>query len=242
MTLAALRVHPMVVPLAETIQNGLGCAFIDAPVTSPLLRLEALRPHLTGRWGVKMGLCALDGDGFRSIVALLRELDPPERIWDPIQAPSVGVGLHDAARLRRMAEVLLSDGRWVVCPNRLEAACLSGLTQNESDHIEPEGLAKPWLEMGAQAVWLKGGHAEGETVEDLWITREGVQGLGVWPRLPGEVRGTGCTLASAWLGFRLRGLDEIRAAVEAARWLRDRWRRAFSPGGAGRPCFSPEEL
>ena len=244
LTLSALGVHPMVISLAETIQNGLACTYIEAPSASPLLRLEALRPHLSGHWGVKVGLCAVDGDHLRSLVALLREMAPPVRIWDPIQAPSVGSRLHSDTGLRRLAGILLSDGEWVVCPNRLEAAALMGSQPGDSA-VDPERLARPWLDLGARAVWLKGGHDEGTKggstqVEDLWITRDRVQSLGAGPRLSGERRGTGCTLASAWLGFRLRGMDEVSAALEAVRWLRGRWGMAFMPGGVGRPCFGPE--
>jgi hydroxymethylpyrimidine/phosphomethylpyrimidine kinase len=235
MTLASLGIHPMAVPVAETIQSGLGCSFIEAPGTSPLLRIDALRPHLADPWGLKLGLCALEIEQLRLVLALLRELAPSVRIWDPIQAPSVGVGLHSSGGIKRMAETLLGDGEWIVSPNRVEAAALGG--HSEAD---PEALAQPWLALGAKAVWLKGGHASGDQVEDFWITREGACSLGAWPRLPGERRGTGCTLASAWLGLRLRGMSEIEAAVRAAQWLREHWEQAFAPGGAGRPCFAPE--
>ena len=67
----------------------------------------------------------------------------------------------------------------------------------------------------------------------------GTLAMGRDRRLPGDRRGTGCTLASAWLGHRLLGLDGPAAAVAAARFLRDRWTSAHQPGGFGRPCFAP---
>ena len=102
-----------------------------------------------------------------------------------------------------------------------------------------EILAAPWLEAGASAVWLKGGHAAGDQVQDAWITREGIQPLEIATRLPGERRGTGCLLSAAWLGLRLQGRDELQAALESARRLRARWDLAFSPGAAGRAMFAP---
>lgn len=225
----------MAIPVAETIQSGLGCAFIEGPRTSPMLRLDALRPHLQGNWGVKLGMCALDIESFRAVASLLSELAPPLRIWDPIQAPSMGIGLHSGAELRRQAGILLKDGQWVVSPNRLEAGALSGIFAQAS----PEALARPWLDAGARAVWLKGGHAQGDRIEDVWVTHDGAMGLESSPRLPGERRGTGCTLASAWLGYRLGAHDDVQAAGLAVRWLRNHWGSAFSPGGAGRPSFFP---
>jgi len=239
LTLAELGSQPMTVSLAETLQNGLACTRIEAPGIDPVLRVETLAPHLTGRWGVKLSLCALGAGDFRHLCATLRHLAPPVRIWDPILAPSAGVGLHDGADLRRMAGDLLPMGGWVVCPNRGEAAAFAGLPPEAILSAGTATLAEPWLEAGAAAVWLKGGHAGGDQVQDLWITREGIQPLEATPRLQGERRGTGCLLSAAWLGWRLQGMDDLGAAREAVRGLRRRWPQAFAPGGVGRAMFGP---
>lgn len=235
MTLGALGIHPMAVTTALTTQNGAGCLAIAAP-PDPLPLLEALAPHLTGIWGVKLGLCALPAPDFAILAARVASLGPAIQIWDPIAAPTSGVGLHTPSDLRAMAKTLLGSGDWVVCPNLPEAAALAGLPIGAG----PAFLARPWLNLGAAAVWLKGGHGREAEVEDLWITPQGITSLGRAPRLPGDRRGTGCTLASAWLAFRLKGLDGPTAAKAAARWLRGRWKPTFIPGGFGRPCLAPE--
>jgi hydroxymethylpyrimidine/phosphomethylpyrimidine kinase len=239
LTLAELGCQPMAVSLAETLQNGLACTRIERPALDPTQCLENLAPHLAGRWGLKLGLCALDGHDFRRLCATLRHLAPPVRIWDPILAPSAGVGLHGGEDLRRMAADLLPMGGWVVSPNRGEAAAFAGMPPGAILSASPEALSSPWLEAGAAAVWLKGGHAAGDQVQDHWITSEGIRSLELAPRLPGERRGTGCLLSAAWLGLRLQGQGDAQAALESARRLRHRWRFAFSPGGAGRPMFMP---
>ena len=239
LTLSELGCQPMTVCLAETLQNGLACTRIEPPSMDPIQRIEALAPHLVGRWGVKLSLCALDEKTFRRLCATLRHLAPPIRIWDPILAPSAGVGLHAGADLRRMAADLFSMGHWVVSPNRGEAAAFAGLPPEAIRTAPVEALATPWLEAGASAVWLKGGHAAGDQVQDVWISGEGVRLLDASPRLPGERRGTGCLLSATWLGLRLRGLEDRQAALEAARRLRARWALAFSPGGVGRAMFAP---
>ncbi|MDP1831343.1 MAG: bifunctional hydroxymethylpyrimidine kinase/phosphomethylpyrimidine kinase [Geothrix sp.] len=238
-TLAELGCQPMAVSLAETLQNGLGCSRIEPPTLDPVQRLESLAPHLAGRWGLKLSLCALEATDFRRLCATLQHLAPPLRIWDPILAPSAGVGLHDGAGLRRMAADLLPMGGWVVCPNRGEAAAFAGLPPQAIRDAPIAALATPWLEAGAGAVWLKGGHGEGDPVQDLWITREGVQPLDPAPRLTGERRGTGCLLSATWLGLGLQGMPAVEAARHAARRLRDRWDRAFAPGEVGRMMFGP---
>jgi len=237
-TLAELGCQPMAVSLAETLQNGLACSRIEPPGMDPVLRIESLAPHLVGRWGVKLSLCALDEKTFRRLCATLRHLAPPIRIWDPILAPSAGVGLHDGGDLRRMAADLLPMGGWVVSPNRGEAAAFAGLPPEMIRTASTETLASPWLEAGADAVWLKGGHASGNDVQDIWITRRGSEPLEQAPRLPGERRGTGCLLAATWLGLRLLGQDDRQAALESAHRLRGRWDFAFTPG-AGRAMFMP---
>jgi len=238
LTLSWQGAYPMIVPLAETIQNSMGCYAIETPGVSPLLSLEALRPHLVAAWGVKIGLSALDSEAWSAVCALLWDLDPPIRIWDPILAPSFGVTHHDAPRLRRMAQALLAGGGWVVCPNLPEAKVLAGMSIEDTSSPDPQRLADPLLDMGARGVWLKGGHGGQTQVEDFWITPNGSVSLGAYSRLPGERRGTGCTLASAWLGYRLQGLDEIASALAAAAWIREQWNGAFAPGGVGRPCFT----
>jgi hydroxymethylpyrimidine/phosphomethylpyrimidine kinase len=138
-----------------------------------------------------------------------------------------------------MAVDLLPMGGWVVSPNRGEAAAFAGMPPEAIQGASVEALSAPWLAAGAVAVWLKGGHFAADQVQDIWITREGIQPLEAALRLPGERRGTGCLLSATWLGLRLLGLDDRQAAIVSARRLRGRWDQAYSPGGAGRAMFAP---
>jgi hydroxymethylpyrimidine/phosphomethylpyrimidine kinase len=234
-TLSALGVHAMAISTAETLQNGQACERIEAPSMDPLRRLESLSGHLTGNWGVKLGMCALPSRDLERLVARIEELAPPIQIWDPILAPTSGPELHDEDGLRAMARAILPGGRWIVTPNRQEAGRLAVL----DPEADPGDLAEPFLALGAGAVWLKGGHAQGRLVQDHWVTRTGCTSFDPVPRLPGERRGTGCALAAAWLGFRLLGDEELSAARRAADWLRSRWGSCLAPGGLGRPLFLP---
>ena len=232
LTLWELGQYPMVIPTANTLQNGATCSRISPPSAPVIDQLEALRPHLRGRWGVKLGLCALPLDELVAVVSVLADLAPACRIWDPIQAPTFGVGLHDASGLRSLAKIILAKGPWVVTPNRPEAAAFGDIREDAA----PMALAQAYLDLGAEAVWLKGGHGDGH-VEDFWVDGHGAVSLGLRPRLPGDRRGTGCTLASAWLGFRLNGAEGVAAARQACAWLQARWGQAAQPGGFGRPSF-----
>ena len=166
--------------------------------------------------------------------------DPGRRAGDCRGRPS-GVQILEERQLHPRGRVgwirELAGGGWVVSPNRGEAAACAGLPPEAIQGADPVALAAPFLEAGAEAVWLKGGHAAGDTVQDLWITAAGVEALAPSPRLAGQRRGTGCTLASAWLALRLRGQAPLPAAELAAAWLRSRWGAAHAPGGVGRPQF-----
>lgn len=234
-TCLELGVHPMAVSLAETVQNGTGCRRILPPLLDPVEHLDSLATHLAGPWGVKLGLCALDPPMLTRLAEALEALKPPVRIWDPILGPSLGVPLHDGHELLVMAGLLLPMGGWVVAPNLHEASVASGLPVDAG----VEALAEPFLERGARAVWLKGGHRGLPEVEDFWVDGTGARSLGRWRRHPGERRGTGCAVASAWLSLRLRGLEDLAAAAAAVSWLRGRWDPGFVPGEAGRPMFAP---
>ncbi|WP_005037876.1 bifunctional hydroxymethylpyrimidine kinase/phosphomethylpyrimidine kinase [Holophaga foetida] len=233
--LSSMGIYPMALCTAETIQNGSACIRIASPRLSPAEGFQALLPHLTGIWGVKLGLCALRSAPLRDLIQAITKAGPQIRIWDPIKAPTSGVGLHGRAGLLRMAQTILPTGGWTVSPNRCEAQAILGTPASD-----PETLARPWLEMGAEAVWLKGGHTAGDEVQDVWITQEGALPLEAHPRLPGERRGTGCSLASAWLGMRLKGAGATKAASQAVEWLRAHWSQAEAPGNFGRPAFLPE--
>ena len=61
-----------------------------------------------------------------------------------------------------MAATLLGSGAWVVSPNLPEAHALAGgagrVPAGPLDSGGLAALARPLLDLGAAAVWLKGGH------------------------------------------------------------------------------------
>jgi hydroxymethylpyrimidine/phosphomethylpyrimidine kinase len=147
LTLGSLGVAPMALSLADTVQNGEGCRSIHPP-RNPMPALEALAPHLGGPWGVKLGMCALDAPALEAVVDFLEAHAPEVRIWDPIQAPTAGTGLHDPRSLGELARTILARPGWVASPNLREAAALSGLPSP----WDPGRLAAPFLDLGAHAI------------------------------------------------------------------------------------------
>jgi hydroxymethylpyrimidine/phosphomethylpyrimidine kinase len=229
---SGLGVHPMAVPMAETVQNGIGCGAILPPAVPPKERIASLAPHLCGNWGVKLSMFCGVGP-LRDALEQARALGPAAAVWDPVAAPSVGAGLHGPESLVEAAG-LLSGWGWVASPNLHEAVAITGMPG--APH---EDVAKKLLDMGFAGVWMRMGHCQGATVRDLWCDTGGVRWLEPRPRLAGDPRGTGCTATAAWLALRLRGLGPADAAAGAIGLVRDAWAGLHLPGGAGRPTFPP---
>jgi hydroxymethylpyrimidine/phosphomethylpyrimidine kinase len=85
---------------------------------------------------------------------------------------------------------------------------------------------------GPQAVLLKGGHLEGETVTDLLVTADGEETFSSTRIDTVHTHGTGCTLASAVATGIAQGLD-LRSAVDRARSYVERAIRTAPGYGTG---------
>ena len=231
-TVSGLGVHPMAIPMAETVQNGVECIDIAPPGLNPLARLYSLKPHLRGSWGVKLSMfynCSL----LRDLGPQIHQLGPSAAIWDPVIAPTNGAKLHNPASIKE-ALGLLSDGLWLASPNIPEARLLADIPDGPL-----ETVAKKLVDLGMKCVWIRGGHGSGKTVQDLWCDNDGSKWLTPYKRLDGDPRGSGCTATSAWLAFRLNGMEPIRAAEAAVQYIRSAWNRLHTPGRAGRLTFPP---
>ena len=132
-------------------------------------------------------------------------------VVDPVLAASDGGALGGEGTLRVIGETLATMPQTILTPNLAEAGALLGRP------IDREDLAAAALELhlrGARAVLLKGGHLEGEPADAL-ADPDGVE-IFSGPRIAGEMRGTGCTLAMALACALARG-DDLREAVRFAR-------------------------
>ena len=208
--LAALADHGMtarVAATAVTAQDAAGdCTVHPVPAAIVAAQIRAAGPLRAA----KLGMLA-NAD----IVAAIAEALPDvPYVLDPVLATSAGVPLLDAAGRAAMITRLLPRAA-LVTPNLPEAAILTGLALGAG----MESLATGFFAMGAQAVLLKGGHAQGPEAID-WLLRPGVAALRLAAsRKPGTRRGTGCTLASAIAVHLARGDDLATACAQAKRYL-----------------------
>ena len=215
--LAVLADHGLsarVAATAVTAQDASGaCRVHPVPAAMVAAQIRAAGPLRAVKLGMlaNAAIVAAVADALADVSA-----DAPV-ILDPVLATSAGVPLLDTAGRAALITRLLPRAA-LLTPNLLEAALLTGLHPGAA----PDRLAAAFFAMGARAVLLKGGHAEGPEAVD-WLLRPGAAPLAFRaPRHPGTRRGTGCTLASAIAAELARGHD-LPAACAAARRYVAQW-------------------
>lgn len=140
-------------------------------------------------------------------------------VVDPVMVAKGGDRLLASEAVAALRETLLPLGT-VLTPNLPEAADLLGVAEARN-RIEMEAQARALLALGAQSVFLKGGHLEGEESADLFLSAS----LRDWSSAPRvatrNTHGTGCTLSAALAtNLALTG-DQLQAARAAKSYTLD---------------------
>ena len=206
-TFAAHGVYGLSAVTAVTAQNTLGV--IDALQLEPSLvvaQIEAVVSDI-GVDAIKVGMLG-NASIVRAVGGILQEIGVPI-VLDPVMLSKSGVRLLDAGGVDALRAELLPLAT-VVTPNTPEIAELTELpVASSSDRTAAmEELAR----MGI-AVLLKGGHQEGEMVEDV-LSHLGETHVFRHPRLvTRQTHGTGCTLSSAIASRLARGEDLVGAVA-----------------------------
>ena len=226
LTAAALGARPLVVGTAWT-EQGPEIHRIEAR-DSGALRDSVRQALRSNPAAVKVGMVANPAQ-VTALLEGLRNFEGPV-VVDPVLASSRG---HALFRGRPDELLPLLRRATLVTPNALEAAALGGLPVTDLEGAAAAGHAL--MRRGLAAVLMIGGHLGGpsEPVTDTLVAG------GELHRLPharvggGDVRGTGCALATAIANHLGRG-ETLRAAIEAATgWLAAALAAAIEVGGAG---------
>ena len=99
----------------------------------------------------------------------------------------------------------------LITPNLPEAIKLTDI------NAPPVQLAASCLALGAQAVLIKGGHANTSTADDFYADQQGNSAWFSSPRInTRNTHGTGCTLSAAICANIAQG-KELKAACEQAK-------------------------
>jgi hydroxymethylpyrimidine/phosphomethylpyrimidine kinase len=149
-------------------------------------------------------------------------------VLDPVLIATSGGALLSQSGLNWMRRRLL-PACTVLTPNLPEAAALLGRTVDTLR--DRERACESLLAMGAAGVMLKGGHAKGSQVTDIYADGDGITRLRA-QRLRMRTHGTGCTLASAIAAELALGEPSAAAVVNAHRYLQSALRRPLRLGSS----------
>lgn len=194
-----------------------------------LADLEQLATDTETPAAVKIGL--LPAGLVAELLPRVAEIGAPV-VLDPVLFASDGGDLGASpARIRDVLRGMSSvtGSRWLICPNRAEAAALA-----EVDADDPDLLARLVDSLGGPAILLKDdGRDLLQVCDHLW--QDGKVYALARPRQPGpDPRGTGCALATAIACGLARGRPLRHAVAAGVAWL-DAVRGWTHSGPDGRP-------
>jgi hydroxymethylpyrimidine/phosphomethylpyrimidine kinase len=162
---------------------------------------------------VKIGMLH-SAETVRTVANALRRHGLGQVVLDPVMIATSGAVLIDEPAIDVLVRELFPLAA-VVTPNLDEAALLVKKPLHNLQDME--AAARALLERGANAVLVKGGHLQGDTVSDLLLARGGDPLWMHGPRIPSaNTHGTGCTLSSAIASHLALGAD-LPTAVQRAR-------------------------
>lgn len=217
-TFAALRVYGASVITALTAQNTRGVQAIhDVPPDFVAAQIEAVFSDLAVA-AVKIGMLS-HPDTIRAVAeGLRRHAATLPVVLDPVMVATSGDRLISEEAVAALREELMPLAT-VITPNLPEAATLLGEAVAATEN-EAVGQARRLLALGAHAVLIKGGHAEGTESVDHLVVTDGTLRRFAAPRIASNnSHGTGCTLSSAVTAGLARGLDLVDAVGRAKTYV-----------------------
>lgn len=169
----------------------------------------------------------------RVVASRLKGYDGPI-VVDPVMVATTGGLLHEEGFVDELRRRLVPIAT-VVTPNLQEAEALSGF--RVSDRRSAKKAAEAILELGPDAVLLKGGHSDTREATDI-LFADGRSVKVSSPRVDAEVHGTGCALASMIATHLAQG-DTVEEAVMASKAMIYKAILARETVGRGIPCVNP---
>ena len=232
-TITALGGYAATAITAVTVQNTLGVTGVH-PIPLDIVEAQA-RAVLDdiGADAVKTGMLG-DAAMVEVVARVLDSAQGVPAVIDPVMVAKGGASLLAREAIGALKSLLVPRAA-LLTPNAPEAAALTGLVVETTDDLRRAGEA--FLELGAQAVLMKGGHilggdGAGDRVVDLLITRHGETTFEGERIVTRHTHGTGCTLASACATGLAQGLTLTESVTRAWNYVHEAMLRA--PGfGAG---------
>lgn len=193
-TVAAFGLRSAVAVTAVTVQTHGTVRHIE--FVAPKLVADQMRAALEANRtaAIKIGMMGA-AETIDAVSSVIAEHPSVPVVLDPVLASSSGRALLPLEAVGVLRQSLMPLCR-LVTPNLPELAMLTG-SRPAQDEKEALRQGAVLLDAGPAALLIKGGHATGENSTDFLVEKgQPVHRFGA-PRLPAEMRGTGCMLASA---------------------------------------------
>ncbi len=216
-TFSALGVYGASVITALTAQNTLGVTAIhDAPPPFIGEQMNAVFDDMNVA-AVKIGMLS-QPDVIEIVAAGLSRHQPSWIVLDPVMVAESGDPLLADSAVSTLIEKLFPLAH-LITPNLHEAARLLKCDM-ATDRPAMEKQAQALLELGANGVLLKGGHAADDEAADVLLLPDGEP---QWLTAPfvktRNTHGTGCSLSSAIAAGLVKGHGLYDAVDRAKAWL-----------------------
>jgi hydroxymethylpyrimidine/phosphomethylpyrimidine kinase len=232
-TFLALQVHGCCAISCVTAQNTCGVSRVDAlPAEALTAQIEAVLADLPVA-ALKTGML-LNRSLIEATARSLAPLTIPCLI-DPVMVSRAGSVLLEPEAIEAYRQLLMPLAE-LITPNLHEARLLSGEAVEGVADVE---RAAEWLlEMGPQAVLIKGGGLAELRGRDYLLQRSG---SGQWmahaPVDTPHSHGSGCTLGAAITAERARGVPLVDAVWAAKTYVQNGLRTGLAIGaGPGPLC------
>jgi len=228
-TFAALGVYGCSVLTAITAQNsqGVRCAEeVSARMVAE--QMDAVLEDIPVA-AFKTGMVS-SVELIETIAAKIEHYGMKNYVLDPVMVAKSGDPLLLPEAREAVKQLLFPLAR-VATPNGFEAEALSGVAVRNLE--EAKRAAQRLLELGAEAVVVKGGNFEPEAADVLALRSGELRVLRTERINTPNLHGTGCTFSAAITAFLAQGVDVGDAVHQAKAFVTEALRHSY-PVGRGR--------
>lgn len=215
-TFGALGVHGMTAITTVTAQNTIKVGEIfDLPPWMVRRQIELVADDI-GVDAAKTGMLS-SASIIETVAETVSRLGIRTLVVDPVMISTSGARLIEQSAVSALVEMLFPRAL-LVTPNLHEAEALTGRSIRCDADVGK--AASEILEMGPQAVLIKGGHRQTEVeAVDFYADSERTERLVERRIMTTNTHGSGCTLAAAITAYLARGLLPLEACREAKRYV-----------------------
>jgi len=219
-TFAALGVYGVTVITAITAQNTVGVrALQEVDVGVIAAQLDAVAEDFS-IGALKTGMLS-SAAIIEAVAAGIQRHPLRLLVVDPVMIAKSGDRLLREDAVDAMRRRLLPLAH-VVTPNIPEAEVLAERSiRTRADRV---AAARAIMDLGANAIVIKGGHSDDDPIVDLLVDRQGVQEYRAQRIVTTSTHGTGCTFSAAIAA----GLAAGRDLADAIAFARDYLSRALA--------------